>query len=409
MAEVARSHARGRWARPLALCALAPVLAHAQSAVCTTAAPWRLPSQVYVAPIAVRALGRSLLIVGDPAYRFATDADGAPIVADSMLAGLRTTPGDSVISIGRPASSRAFVQPRIVPRTETSTDVVWSEPDFLDGGRPSAGPHRLHVGTLTNGRWSGLQFLGRFELNTLLTREVGSDLVTVGGVTYMAFPDEVFRTAERRIVLLSDSGGRWATTVLRFDLATTGATELGDDSGVLTAIFLGQPQERPVDRLSRTSTVWLARRTPDGWTRAVQIGGDEVATIQYPKLVRHGSSLIAAWLSSTGEPALEWREVTHGAAPGPLRRLEGISSITQGQAPFRDLLSLRSTDGTSRVVQLRRDGYDRIFDVPSGAQIEPVVVGTRERPWALAIELLEPPAPGPYRLVAHDLHCALRR
>ena len=412
MGEVARSHARGRWARPLALCALVPLVplfAHAQVPSCTPSAALRFPSQYSVAPTSVRAVGRSLLVIGAPAYRFETGPDGALVVADTMVAGLLLSPSGSSRAIMRPASARAFVHPRIVPRSRHRTDVVWSEPDFGTGGGNGASPYLLRAGTLVDGTWSDIKALGRFDLNSELSREVGSDLVTVAGVSYMAFPDEVPLTGERRIIVLSDSGGTWSTSVLRFDLSTTGATELGDDSGVLVAIFLGMPNGRPVERLSRTSTVWLARRERDGWTEATQVGGDEIVSIQYPTLVRRGRSLIAAWISYTDVPALEWREVTGGAAPGPIQRIDGVAKLTQGQAPFRDVLSLIATDGSARVVRLRPDGFDVLAQMQLLLPLGPVVAGTLERPWGLTFEMIEKPDPGPYRVVAHDFRCALRR
>ena len=409
MAEAARSHARGRWARPLALLAFGPVLAQAQAPACTPAAPWLFPSQYYVAPVSARPVGNSLLVIGDPSYRFATGADGKFVTVDTVLAGVQVSPDGVARAFARPASARAFVHPRMVPRSKRRTDVLWSEPDFDAGGTYGAGPHFVRVGTLVDGDWKEIRALGRFDLNAALTRDMGSDLLTVDGVSYMAFPDEEPVTRKRRIVLLSDSGGRWATNRLDFEMVVTGATELGDDSGTLAVIFLGIPRVRPRTEASLTSTVGLARRERDGWSRATQIGGDAARYVELPKLVRYGNSLIAAWLKTESTLTLEWREVTRGRAPGPVHRIEGIGTMAQGQAPFRDLLSLAALDGVGRIVRLRPDGYDLIAEVRLAAALAPVVAGSRERPWVLTVEPIETPDPGPFRLVARDLRCALRR
>ena len=409
MVEASRSHARGRWARPLALFALGPVLAQAQAPACTAVAPWHFPSEFYAAPVGVRAVSTSVLVIGQPAYRFALDEAGKYRSVDTAVAGMQVSRDGTLRAFARPSSARAFVHPRIVSRSKHRTDVVWSEPDFSAGGIYGEGPHLLRVGTLVDGDWHDIRELGTFDLNTALTRDMGSDLRTVAGVSYMAFPDEEPISGIRSIVLLSDSGGRWATRKLDFRMFVTGATELGDDAGTLAAIFTGIPRDHPLYLDSHAATLWLARRERDGWSRAIEIGGDGSMAVRQPKLVRTGGTLIAAWLVADTVMTLEWRDVTRGRALGPLNRIAGIGVITQGQAPFADLLSLVSIEGMARVVRLRPDGYDLITEFSVEAPLAPVVAGTREQPWVLSVERSETPDPGPFRLVARDLRCALRR
>ncbi len=130
--------------------------------------------------------------------------------------------------------------------------------------------------------------------------------------------------------------------------------------------------------------------------------------VQDPQLVRSGHSLIAAWLTDDPERSLVWRDVSRGRPLGLINRIGRIGVITQGEAPFADLLSLVSSEGLARIVRLRPDGYDLRPESPVTALMAPVIAGTREQPWAVSIAVSDTP-PGLVRLVAYDLRCALLR
>lgn len=408
MADAPRSHAGRRRARLLAVLALWPTNAQAQAAACVPSPPWNFPSEYFVSPTAVRAVGESILIVGEPGYRFRPGASGEASIADSTVAAMLVSRDGGVRIIPRPAGARAFVHPRIVPRSGGRFDVLWSEPGADSSPVFAATTQIIHVSTLADMTWQGRTTIGRFEMMAQLTREMGSDLVTIGGVSYLAFPDETASPQSSRLVLLSDSGGRWNVIPWIPALRHTVAAELGEDSGDLVAVFSGTTPEVPTEPRVISPTVWIARRANGRWAGLQQVGGDQRSIVRYPKLVRRGDALIAAWLISDGEPALEWREVTAGRPLGQLHRLEGIVKMSQGQAPFRDVLSLITLQGTSRIVRLRPDGLDDVASVPVLGPFPPVVVGTLERPWALTVAETAPADPGPFRIVAHDLRCALR-
>lgn len=411
MADVVRSRAGRRWARLLALFALAPTDAHAQAPApaCVPLPPWNFPSEYYVSPTAVRAVGESMLVVGEPGYRFGPSASGDAAIADSTVAAMLVSRDGGLRVMQRPAGASAFVHPRVVPRSAGGFDVLWSEPIADSSPVFAAKPQMVHVSTLTDATWKSRTTIGRFEMSAQLTREMGSDLVTVGGVTYLAFPDETASPERSRLVLLSDSGGRWRAIPWIPGLRSTGSAELGEDSGDLVTVFLGITPERPPGPSTISQSVWLARRANGRWAGLQEVGGDRRSNVQYPKLVRHGDALIAAWLIADGEPALEWREVTAGRPLGSLHRMDGIAKMSQGQAPFRDVLSLITLQGTSRIVRLRPDGLDDVASIPVIAPFPPVVAGTLERPWALTVAETAPGETGPFRIVAHDLRCALRR
>lgn len=411
MADVVRPHAGRRWARLLALLALAPTDARAQAPApaCSPSPPWNFTSEYYVSPTAVRAVGESMLVVGEPGYRFGRRVSGDAVIADSTIAAMLVSRDGGLRVIPRPAGASAFVHPRLVPRSGGRFDVLWSEPSADSSPVSGAITQLVHVSTLADMAWQSRTTLGRFEMFAQLTREMGSDLVTVGGVTYLAFPDETASPESQRLVLLSDSGGRWSAIPWLPGLASTGSAELGEDAGGLVAVFLGINPERPAGQGSVSQTVWIARRANGRWGGLQEIGGDRQSSVQYPKLVRRGDALVAAWLIADGEPSLEWREVTAGRPLGPLHRIDGIAKMSQGQAPFRDVLSLITLQGTSRIVRLRPDGLDDVASIPVIAPFPPVVAGTLERPWALTVAETAPGETGPFRLVAHDLRCALRR
>ena len=414
MADAPRTHAGGRRARLLALCALTPAIVHAQQApACTAHAPRLFSSEYYAAPVAVVTLDDAVLVLGTPAYHFSPAGQGG-VKADTSIAGVIRDAAGKVTPIPRPPGSLAFVHPRALRRPDGDVIVVWSEPDVSRGGTDDGVPQRLMSGTLRGASWHAVASLGTVEPGARLMREVASDLVRVQGVTYLAFTPE--RTGTRpEIEILSDSGGRWRRHRFAFELSVIGAVELGESDGRLQLLFAAIPRAASSDRPVTVGTsLWTSRLLAAGLSAPIKVAGDGNHAIGSPRLLHGTAGTIASWIRDTPEgPVLEWRALGSSGEAGPVHRLPDARVAVQGQAPLRDLIGVVRASGEGQprgeVLRLRRDGFELLTGIPLEASLPPVAFGAPSVAGVLGVASVPTPDPGPFRLVAYDLRCALRR
>lgn len=407
---------RGRWARPLVWCALVPSLVMAQEGDhCERPALTRYHSEHFAYPLGATSVGESLLVLGEPAYRFLPTPPGELVRNDSMFAGVLIGPDGRLRPIARPPGARAFLYPRVLARKGGSVDAVWSEPvlDPRTGERTME--HRLFAAPLDGSKWGRVDSLGTVRLVVGLSRQLGSDLVQASGRRYLVFPSTTLGlpagTIRRNdLLVLSDSGGRWRVHAFDLGMGSITSVSAAAVAGELTVAFVGIPSTLPPGRIGRIGPhVWITR------FRAGRFLAPERVSVEAPEnygnvtLLSSGAHAIVAWVSDGERGGLEWSDATPGAVRAPAHRLPGISLIASGQAPWNHLLIGARTDGNSVVLRLRRDGFEPLATVPTGAGLLPVLAGRAGAPVALSTELVDRPDPGPIRLVAYDLRCALRR
>lgn len=432
MAEATPREAGGRVRRPLAVCALAlasfgaPACAPAApradrhetasrpDAPCTAPAPRAFASEQFVYPLGAGVLDDRLLVVGNPAFRALPTPAGELIRVDTMFAGVALGADRAPSLLARPAGVRAFNYPRILPRADGTVDVVWSEP-LTDVREGAPYTHRILAGRFDGARWTRVDTIGVFRLAVGLSRQMGSDLVRIDGTTYMAFPSsnvgaEAGTRPDVKLVVISDFGGRWGARRIDVGMGLIGSVEIAEHEGALFAVFEGIAAQLPRGRVGRVGArIWHTRLRGGSADAPQPLTGEAPRSYQTPRIVRHGTSIIAAWIATGPVPALEWVEVRPGEPYGEVRRLSGAGMVQAGQAPWRDVLAVAMVDGSTRVLRLRDDGHDVLATVPTGVAFVPTIAGPRDRPVALVAEEVPTPDPGPIRLVAYDLRCALRR
>lgn len=386
---------------------VSPLGVGAQTSSCRMQPAPILPETHYVWPSVALTVRQSLLLLGGIAFQFDEGRDGSRAYPDTALGGVLLGADGAPRRVPRPAGARAFVEPRAFVRGDSVT-VLWSE------RAPTASAtldrrHLLAANWSTSG-WGPTRIVGSFELVGDLTRQLGSDLIQFGEHRWMAFPIRDSLAAETPIVLMSEKGGEWEARRLSLGTRLTNAVALGVADGQLVAAFTGVPSGQV--RMGRTLSpqVWLSRRSPDGWTRAVLLGGVDSLGSRDPMLLPTSGGLIASWISTEAEPVLEWRSVGALRTPsGAIHRLPGVMLVTQGIEPFRDFVTVMMRDRSVHVLRLRADGLERVAKLSEAGAWTAVVAEWKGHPWALGPELIEARGGAAVRLVAHDLRCALRR
>jgi hypothetical protein len=399
----------GRLLTALALGSLTAIASPlgAQARACTAAAPWEMPIGKYAAPIAVREFGAGLLVLGTPSYSLRVAGDGTFAIADSGMAGYVFPRTRDPVLVPKPTESLAFVQPRIVSVRGQEADLLWTAPRG-DIGDQSGTPTELWTGTWSRRGWREVRRIAQVLVLGLMDRQLTTDLIALGEDRVMAFIERDPVEGSGAITLLWRRNGRW--TLERLDLAMLGASSvaIAEDRGELVLAFVaGSMDLMPPDGGSTTGVLWLSRHTARGWTTPRWIGGDGARFLSEPKLLRSGEDLLVSWTESRDPVGLKWRRLEADGRLGTIQALAGVVDVTQGEFPFRELLTTVSSDGTARLVRLRADGYSLISVVPSAGGFVPVVAGALRRPFALTVLVPEEKGQGPIRLVALDQRCAL--
>lgn len=409
MVEVVGWIVSERWARSLAVLALASGALSAQAGVCVPRAPWVLPSTHYAQPGFVQWRNDSLLILGTPAFETGRDPAGRAVRVDSAFAGVLVLPDGSVRKIPLPPGATSLQHPRGIVRPDGIIEVVWADALPKAPG-DDHDRYRVQSARLAGGTWQHRAVIAERPSVAGFDRSSASELVrSPDGAWQLVFADEGDAADgwRHRLGIVRDSLGRWRVDSFVQKVLSYAALDVAMDGDVMTVLFSGLPLQVPDGMTVFHQAIYLTRLLNGVWTEPVPLAGTGEIRVTSPRLVQTAAGLIAAWVERGETSRLQWGRVEQGVLVGSVQTLDGIHLIWASQRPYGSLITAATTDGRGQVLRLRPDGYEVIADLPTRMDMPPTVVDIRGRPWAFTVEDVEEPDPGSVRLVGYDLGCAV--
>ncbi len=366
---------------------------------CTPVTRWTT-TRHFLFPEVVVPAGSGWLLLGQSTYAY-DEADPRDTArADTSIAGVYVAEAGPARAVRRPPNATSFTFPRALPRSASGTDVIW--------GEETAVATSVMAARLDSGRWSEPHLVVRLPAGTTIARGSASELFAIGDRAYFAV---VRRTPGQKptVHVFTDSGPTFAAREVPLPFIGMDAIDLGHDGNRLVLMISAVANDPTPPGVVTRAYTWVLRQTESGWSAPLRVGGTGVHSAAFPTILWGRGPLIVAWVVEAPTRRLEWRAILPNGTLGPLQALAGPAWIQRANAPHDDLLAVRETDGTARVLRLRPDGYDELPLPESPPGPPPVVAGARGAPFVIVPREDDSAHVPPATLAGVALSCAVRR